>query len=54
MIQVIGQCGFQKYFSIRLEKNKMGFFQFVSVNRETNLTAEVEYETDFFLRKFTN
>lgn len=47
-------CGFTKYFSVKLDKNDLGFFSFVSVTKETNEQAEDVYETDYFLRRFTN
>jgi hypothetical protein len=37
MIQLLGMCGFQKYLCVKLEKNNLGFFNFVSTSRETNL-----------------
>lgn len=33
-------CGFAKYFCVKLVKNDLGFFNFASVSKDTNLKAE--------------
>ena len=54
LINLIGSCGYTKYKSIKLENNEYSEYQFISIAKETQQKSEVEYETDFFKKKFTN
>ena len=54
LIQLVGACGYTKYKSIKLDYNYYLEYQFVSISKETQQKGQIEYETDFFKKNFTN